>query len=114
MYPVKSIWHNLDKLIAEHKLVIDRPAGSAHPTYADMIYPYDYGYLEGTKAADGGGIDVWIGSYGGGQLTGVMIAVDMLKRDVEIKLLLGCSPTDVENLLEFLRSSQMAVDVILR
>jgi inorganic pyrophosphatase len=29
--------------------------------YPDMIYPCDYGYLPGTVAADGDGIDVLVG-----------------------------------------------------
>jgi len=57
-----SFWHELDELAAACPVVIDRPKGSRHPRYPDMIYPYDYGYLEGTQAADGGGIDCWIGS----------------------------------------------------
>ncbi len=52
-------------------LVVDRPKGSAHPRYPEMIYPLDYGYLENTSAADGGGLDVWIGSMSQKTLTGI-------------------------------------------
>lgn len=34
----------------------------AYPCYPDLIYPIDYGYLAGTSAMDGGGIDVWCGT----------------------------------------------------
>ena len=33
--------------------VIDRPAGSRHPRYPDMIYPVNYGYVQGVFAGDG-------------------------------------------------------------
>ena len=77
-------------------IVLDRPRGSAHPRYPGMIYPLDYGFFENTCASDGGGIDVWIGSKGGKILTGILCTFDRLKRDAEIKLLIGCTLQDVE------------------
>ena len=56
-YP-PDFWRALDALVAGSEIVIDRPRGSAHPRYPDVIYPLDYGYLAGTRAADGDGIDV--------------------------------------------------------
>jgi len=90
------------RLAASDLLVIDRPLGSAHPRFSDLIYPFDYGYIEGTLAADGDGIDVWIGSQGGGALTGILCTFDTIDKDAEIKLLLGCSRADVETIIDFL------------
>jgi len=56
-----DFWQALDLLVEEHELVIDRPAGSAHPRYLSFVYPLDYGYLKGTASSDGSGIDVWRG-----------------------------------------------------
>ena len=39
---------------------IDRPLGSAHPNYPDMIYPINYGYVEGVLAGDGEEQDVYV------------------------------------------------------
>ena len=39
---------------------IDRPMGSAHPDYPDLIYPVNYGYVEGILAADGEEQDVYV------------------------------------------------------
>ncbi len=57
-----GFWANLDTLVASSSICVDRPKGTAHPEYPAHIYPLDYGYLEDTRAGDGGGIDVWIGS----------------------------------------------------
>ncbi len=84
-------WRALDALVAACAVVIDRPAGTAHPRYPEFIYPLDYGYLAGTLAADGGGIDVWLGSQPGRAVTGIICTVDGLKRDSEMKMLLGCT-----------------------
>ena len=92
-------WRNLDELIATSRVVIDRSAGTAHPRFPSFVYPYDYGYLDGTKAADGGGVDVWVGSQPDRRLTGVICTVDLHKRDTELKLLLGCTPAESQAIL---------------
>ena len=40
---------------------------------------------------DGGEIDVWLGTAGGKQVNGIVCTVDRMKRDSEIKLLIGCT-----------------------
>lgn len=39
---------------------IDRPLGSAHPKHPDMIYPVNYGYVDGVFAGDGAEQDVYV------------------------------------------------------
>lgn len=91
----------MDLVIQSSSIIVDRPKHSAHPRYPELIYPFDYGYLENTTASDGGGIDVWLGSANTKKLTGILCTFDTLKRDAEIKLLLGCSAKDVETIIEF-------------
>lgn len=93
-----EFWRRLDDLVAAHRLVIDRPAGSAHPRYPDFVYPHDYGFLEGTSAADGNGIDVWVGSLPDRRVMGVVCTLDRLKRDAEIKVLVGCTPQEMRDI----------------
>lgn len=42
------------------KVTVDRPLGSAHPNYPDMIYPINYGYVEGIIAPDGEEQDAYV------------------------------------------------------
>jgi inorganic pyrophosphatase len=93
-------WNALDELVSACTLVIDRPRGSRHPRYPDFIYPYDYGYLQGTRAMDQGGIDVWVGSLADRKATGIVCTVDLFKRDAEIKILLGCTPEESVTILK--------------
>lgn len=62
MEPETAFWQGVTELLITNSLIIDRPKGSPHPRYPQMIYPLDYGYLENTTSADSGGIDVWLGS----------------------------------------------------
>lgn len=40
--------------------VMDRPLGSAHPRYPEMIYPVNYGYVPGVIAGDNEEQDVYV------------------------------------------------------
>ena len=94
-----EFWRRLDELVQACALRIDRPKGTPHPRYPDFRYPFDYGYLEGTTAGDGAGIDVWRGSLPETQVTAIICAVDLEKRDSEIKLLLGCTSQEAQSIL---------------
>lgn len=109
-----EFWQGLEKLVADHTVVIDRPKDQAHPHFPDMIYPLDYGYLDGTQTLDGSGIDVWLGSGSRHRLDGVVMTVDLKKQDAEIKILLGCGAADVEKILSFLCKNELPAMAILR
>lgn len=94
-----TFWNNLQKLVDESEIKIDRPKDSAHPRYPDYIYPFNYGYLEGTTSGDGDGIDCWVGSLSDNKVTGAIIIIDPVKRDSEIKILLGCTSDDMQIIL---------------
>ena len=114
MDQTREFWLYLDELIAGSKVVIDRPKGSIHPRFPGEPYPMDYGYLEGTTTVDGGGIDLWVGSLPGKELTGIVCTVDLFKKDGEMKLLLSCSSEDAEQVLRFTNSQAMRAIYIPR
>ena len=107
-------WAAIDRLVATSEIVIDRPIGSAHPNVPAAIYPVAYGYLKGTTAADGEGIDVWVGSMTPSGIMGVVCTVDIKKRDAELKLLLGCTPAETAAIVSFLNKGDMSAVVIPR
>ena len=101
MNPNTQFWTLFDELIATSTLIIDRPKGSRHPRYPEMLYPLDYCYLEGTSAADSDGIDVWRGSDPAQRFDALVCTVDMVKRDTEVKLLIGCTADEKQTVLDF-------------
>lgn len=103
-----AFWHGMAELLVKNSIVIDRPRGTAHPRFPHVIYPFDYGYLENTRASDGDGIDLWLGSLNAVSkkediktLTGILCTFDTLKRDAEIKLLIGCTGEDIHRIQDF-------------
>ena len=107
-----QFWEHVRQLVAGSAIHIDRPRGSPHPRYPEIIYPLDYGYLENTTTVDGGGIDVWVGSGPRQEVTGLVCTLDLFKRDAEIKILLGCSPDETRLILDFLNGGPMRAMLI--
>lgn len=97
-----DFWAFVENLVASSRIAIDRPKGSAHPRYPAMIYPFDYGYLENTQSGDGEGIDVWIGSGDRSCVCGMVCTIDLAKRDMEMKILLGCTAEEARAIVDFL------------
>lgn len=85
----------IEELVRTSNVVIDRPMGRAHPRIPEATYPLDYGYLDGTVGGDGEGIDVFVGSATDTGVVAILVSVDSVKRDTEVKLLVDCSVEEV-------------------
>lgn len=107
-------WTALDRLVAESEVIIDRPKGSAHPRYPSFIYPLDYGYLKGTTAMDGGGIDIWRGTGPVKRIDAIMCIVDLAKRDSEITILIGCTEEEKAQVYQVHNETEMMKGVLIR
>ena len=94
-------WQRLDELLATSKIVIDRPKGSHHPRFPEIVYQIDYGYFDATTSNDGEGLDVWLGTADEKRLTAVICTVDLDKRDAEMKLMVGCTDSEMKYIEDF-------------
>ena len=108
-----DFWVALDSLVKNSEIVIDRPKGTAHPKYSNFIYKVDYGYLKNTSSMDGAGIDVWVGS-GKKQIDAIMCIVDLMKRDSEIKILIGCTEEEKQLIYQTHNESQYMKGIMIR
>ena len=68
-------------------VIVDRPLGSCHPDYPDLIYPVNYGYVPGIIAGDGEEQDTYILGIAEplARFTGRVIAVIHRMDDAEDK-----------------------------
>ena len=68
-------------------VTVDRPLGSVHPKHEDILYPVNYGYVEGIMAGDGEWQDADILGISEpvSQMEGRVIAVIHRLDDVEDK-----------------------------
>ena len=74
----------------------------------------DYGYLENTSSCDKSGIDVWRGSMQDLKLVAVICTVDLMKKDSEIKLLLGCTEDEIKLVYDFHNKSEYMKGILIR
>ncbi len=109
----KDFWTALDNLVKQSKIVIDRPRGTAHLKYPDFIYKVDYGYLENTSSMDGKGIDVWVGTKEEKSIDAIMCTVDLMKKDSEIKILIGCTKEEKEIIYETHNESKYMKGILI-
>lgn len=87
-------WAAHERAIAAGGITLDRPRLSRHPHYPEIVYPIDYGYVNGTVGLDGQEVDVFVGTATTG-LVGACHTTDKRKGDQELKLLWNCSPPEV-------------------
>lgn len=76
------------RIIGEtYKVIIDRPMGSTHPDYPDIVYQVNYGYIEGIMAADGEAQDAYVLGVDNKitEFEGKLIAIIHRLNDVENK-----------------------------
>ena len=108
-----DFWEALDLLADNSEIVIDRPKGSVHPKYPDFVYKIDNGYLKDTSSMDGGGIDVWVGS-GDKKIDAIMCIVDLMKRDSEIKILIGCTEEEKQMIYQTHNETEYMKGILIR
>ena len=109
-----DFWKAIDTLVSSGRIVIDRPKGSVHPRFPNIEYKVDYGYIENTSSMDGDGIDVWFGSLADKQVNAIICTVDLMKKDSEIKLLIGCTEEEINTVYDFHNDSEFMKGILIR
>jgi coenzyme F420-0:L-glutamate ligase/coenzyme F420-1:gamma-L-glutamate ligase len=112
--PSAEFWSALDDFVHSCEIIIDRPKGSKHPRHKDLTYPIDYGYLAGTRSADGEGVDIFVGSAPNKDICAFAASVDLFNNDAEIKILVGCTSAESAVIETFLNQHTMHAIIIER
>ena len=98
--------------MAAHGVTLDRPRHHAHPAYPHILYPLDYGYVDGTSSGDGEAVDVFVGSRADLGLVGMLLTRDHVRGDREVKLLFGTTPEEVYLAHGFLNFDRTRLDAV--
>jgi len=62
---------------------------------------------------DGSGIDVWVGS-GEKRIVAIMCTVDLMKKDSEIKILIGCTEEEMMKVYQTHNETQYMKGILIR
>lgn len=107
-------WQKIDMLLLSSDTVIDRKKNTTHPTYNNLVYPVDYGYLRDTMADSQEHISVYVGSKFNDMVEAIIVCADILKKDIEVKLVVGCTDEEENAILEFLNQTDFQKSIIIR
>lgn len=105
-------WAAWERLIAQHGFTIDRPHRSRHPRYPEIVYPIDYGYVNGTRGTDGDEVDLFVGTGTSG-LVALLLTTDFRRGDREFKLIYRCTPEEVYLVNGFINFDRSLMDGLL-
>ena len=109
-----EFWILIDKLVETSNIVIDRPKGSEHRKFKQLIYEVDYGYLENTSSMDNEGIDVYVGTNKEKNVDAILCIIDMMKRDSEIKILIGCTEEEKQIIYNMHNKTDFMKGIIIK
>ena len=85
-----------------------------HDTFKNLIYPTDYGHLTDTMSGSEEGISVYAGSGDRNQISGLIIAADILMKELDVKMLIGCTDEEIHTVLRFLNQTEFQKTVLIR
>lgn len=105
-------WEAWDTCISKNGIRIERPRATAHPDYPSVVYPLDYGSVNGTLATDGEPLDLFVGRGTTG-LVGAILTTDFRQQDREMKLLYDCTPTEVYTAHGFINYDRTLLEGVL-
>jgi inorganic pyrophosphatase len=110
----EEFFQTFEAFIEKNGVTIDRPKGSVHPRFPDLIYPINYGFINATRSQDGQGIDIFLGDLGDRRVVGVICTVDTIKNDSEVKVLVACSEENIQTAMMMLTHDPMRAILVRR
>ncbi len=106
-------WQKLDTFYFSGEYEVKHKKGDHHSEYPNLVYPVEVGCLEETNG-EHEGVNVYRGSGSMYSITGLVIAVDILGKTLDVKMLVGCSEEEVEEILRFLNQTDYQKTVLIR
>lgn len=107
-------WQKIDTLYLSSTFEKIREKGESHPKYRNLVYPVEYGRLKDTLTPDHEGIMVYKGSEKSNTVASIILAADILKKDLEAKLLVGCTQDEEDTILRFLNQTDYQKTILVR
>ena len=106
-------WQKVDTLFLSSDLKHSRKKGETHPQFKNLVYPVEYGHLTDTASDNGEGVSVYVGSLPQ-SITALVVAADILQKTLDVKILLGCTEAETEEVLHFLNQTDFQKTVLIR
>ena len=104
-------WQKIDTLFLSSGFVLTKKKGETHDTFKNLVYPTDYGKVQ---ANGDEGISIYAGSGDRNKVTSLVIAADILEKELDVKILAGCNEEEEDAVLRFLNQTDYQKTVLIR
>lgn len=105
-------WQKVDTIYLSSDFVLTQAKDSFHPKYPNLQYPCDYGILKTLSTEKEETISCFKGSNGKSPDV-IVVCADILKKDLEVKILIGVSEQEEEDILHFLNQTDFQKSIVI-
>lgn len=106
-------WQKVETLYLSGEFKIAHKRGEKHPKNKTLVFPCDYGYVKNFNEDDEESIGVYKGTNGK-NIEAVVVCADILKKALEVKILIGLTEEETEALLRFMNQSENMKTVLIK
>lgn len=106
-------WQKIDTLCLSGDFKEVNEKGSVHKQYPNLKYPCSYGYIKDSLILEDNGIQCFKGTNGS-DCESAVICADILKREIDVKLLIGVNEQEEDDILRFLNQTDFQKTVLIR
>ena len=107
-------WQKVDSLFLSGTKTLMKKKGEHHDTYNNLVYPVDYSRIVDMKSPSAHGVAVYMGSGNRNSVTGLIVAADILEKELDVKLLAGCTDEEIEDVLRYLNQTEFQKTIVIR
>ena len=107
-------WQKVDALFYASTVKPVKKKGETNDNFADLVHPLDYGKIEDLASVNGKGVGVYCGSGNVNQITALVVAADILAKELDVKILAGCNEEEVDAVLHYLNQTDFQKTILIR
>ena len=104
-------WQKIDTLFLSSEVNLTKKKGETHDIFKNMVYPTDYGKVQANGEQ---GVSIYVGSGDYNKVTALVIAADILEKELDVKILAGCNEEEEDAVLRFLNQTDYQKTVLIR
>ena len=104
-------WQKVDTLFLSSGYTLKKKKGESHDSFKNLVYPTDYGRVN-TNGENV--LSIYCGSGDRNKVTALVVAADILARELDVKILAGCNSEEEEEILRFLNQTDFQKTILIR
>lgn len=107
-------WQKVDTLYLSGNRNLIKKKGEHHDEFQNLVFPVDYARIEDMKSVSGHGVAVYMGSENRNKVSALVVAADILAKELDVKVLAGCTEEEIEDVLRYLNQTDFQKTVLIR